>query len=319
MYTLPVALATFATGQYQADHGMLMAGLGRARRARADRVRALPALDHRGYRDHRTQGLSRRRQCVRRRDVALPARRRGRVLALLAGPTIVACRRGRRSTSRPSRPTLQTRLDARDTWASFVAMTDPTVRSAGRQPVGRRDARASQTSTDEHRRLHVEHVVAEQLGIISHAEAVDRLDRRCTRSRRWSATSRRPVLQLVRPPHRREADDVAADRRAAHADPLVGRQRLARDRPEDRVASAVPEVLGAGARRSTTRWTSGSTTGPTVNRDRASTYAPVDGRVALLLRHHREREPDRELHRHREGRAPDSEYFGAVADVPGYL
>ena len=26
MYTLPVALATFATGQYQADHGMLMAG-----------------------------------------------------------------------------------------------------------------------------------------------------------------------------------------------------------------------------------------------------------------------------------------------------
>jgi multiple sugar transport system permease protein len=26
MYTLPVALATFATGQHQADHGMLMAG-----------------------------------------------------------------------------------------------------------------------------------------------------------------------------------------------------------------------------------------------------------------------------------------------------
>ena len=26
LYTLPVALATFATGQYQADHGMLMAG-----------------------------------------------------------------------------------------------------------------------------------------------------------------------------------------------------------------------------------------------------------------------------------------------------
>jgi multiple sugar transport system permease protein len=26
MYTLPVALATFATGQYQADHGLLMAG-----------------------------------------------------------------------------------------------------------------------------------------------------------------------------------------------------------------------------------------------------------------------------------------------------
>ena len=26
MYTLPVALATFATSQYQADHGMLMAG-----------------------------------------------------------------------------------------------------------------------------------------------------------------------------------------------------------------------------------------------------------------------------------------------------
>ena len=57
----------------------------------------------------------------------------------------------------------------------------------------------------------------------------------------------RPVLQLVRPPDGREADGLAADRRAADADPLVGRQRLARGRPEDR-RRARPRALAPGAR-----------------------------------------------------------------------
>ena len=59
----------------------------------------------------------------------------------------------------------------------------------------------------------------------------------------------RPVLQLVRPPHRGEADDLAADRRAAGADPLLGRQRLAGRRaarggePRARAARAGPAAL----------------------------------------------------------------------------
>ena len=68
--------------------------------------------------------------------------------------------------------------------------------------------------------------------------------------------ARRPVLQLVRPPHRRRAEDLAVDGGPAHADPLVGRQRLARGRP------AHGRHERAGGRRaapasSTTAWTSG--------------------------------------------------------------
>ena len=55
----------------------------------------------------------------------------------------------------------------------------------------------------------------------------------------------RPVLQLVRPPDRREAHHLAAERRAADADPVVGRQRLARDRPEGR---RIARARGGGAR-----------------------------------------------------------------------
>jgi hypothetical protein len=44
--------------------------------------------------------------------------------------------------------------------------------------------------------------------------------------------------------------------------------------------------------------------------------APVTGDVAVLLRHDREREPDRELHRHRQGRAAAKEYFGAWRTFP---
>ena len=48
---------------------------------------------------------------------------------------------------------------------------------------------------------------------------------------------------------------------AAHPDPVVGRQRLAGDRPAV-VSNTVPEVVGSGRRRCSTAWTSASTTGP---------------------------------------------------------
>jgi len=63
---------------------------------------------------------------------------------------------------------------ARDTWASFVAMTDP---QSG-LPADRLEAdgtRSAQTSTTNIGAYMWSVLVAERLGIISHAEVVDRL------------------------------------------------------------------------------------------------------------------------------------------------
>ncbi len=109
-------------------------------------------------------------------------------------------------------------------------------------------------------------VAAERLGIIGRRELLAPHGRaRSRRSRRMETyDGHGPVLQLVRPPHRGEDDD-GQRRRAARADPVVRRQRLARGRPEDRRRARAAAARRARAR-STTRWTSASTTGPTVNR-----------------------------------------------------
>ena len=114
----------------------------------------------------------------------------------------------------------------------------------------------------------------------------------------------RPVLQLVRPPHRREAR--RRGRRPASRSttgPVVGRQRLARDRPEDRGRAASRSSRAAPAR-CTTAWTSASTTGrPSTGS--SSTTCPTPAASAVLLRHVRLREPDRHLHRRStQGRDP---------------
>ena len=57
-------------------------------------------------------------------------------------------------------------------------------------------------------------VVAERLGIIGHAEAVERLTKTLgTLETMERHAAERPVLQLVRPPQRRQAHRLAADRR----------------------------------------------------------------------------------------------------------
>ena len=68
------------------------------------------------------------------------------------------------------------------------------------------------------------------------------------------------------------------------------------------VRSAACRSCRRAPARSTTRWTSASTTVPDVNRILFH-YAPDTGDGAVLLRHRRLREPDRRLHRHRQGRA----------------
>ena len=85
-------------------------------------------------------------------------------------------------------------------------------------------------------------------------------------------------------------------------DPVVGRQRLAGGGPAGRRATRVPEVAArAGALFDSMDF--GFYYRPAVNRDRLPRRAR-HRRLAVLLRHDRQREPDRELHRDRQGRAP---------------
>ena len=121
----------------------------------------------------------------------------------------------------------QLRQYARDTWSSFVAMTDAHS-GLPADSLSADGTRSIQTSTTNIGAYMWSALVAERLGLITHAETVARLSTTIgTLERMERYQAHRPVLQLVRRPYGREADHVAADRRAADPDPLVGRQRLA--------------------------------------------------------------------------------------------
>ena len=137
---------------------------------------------------------------------------------------------------------------AAGTWASFVAMTDDEHRAADRPAQRGRDARRADVD-DEHRRVHVERGrrAAARPHRPARAGPADGED--ADHARAHGALRRqRPVLQLVRPPDGREAHDLAADRRAAHADPLLRRQRVARRRAADRAQHACRSSPRARAR-----------------------------------------------------------------------
>ena len=154
-------------------------------------------------------------------------------------------------------------------------------RAAGRHPRERRHAQRADVD-DEHRRLHVERRGGREARASSAAPSWCRAcgARSATLEGLERHADERPVLQLVRPPDRREADDLAAVRRAAGADPLVGRQRLARRRPEDRRRPR-PGAVAAGAARSTTAWTSASTTGrPSTGCSSTTSRTPAARRAA---------------------------------------
>ena len=84
------------------------------------------------------------------------------------------------------------------------------------------------------------------------------------------------------------------------------------------VQHSVPAAVARARARCTTRWTSASTT---AGRNRVLFhYRPDDPvGVALLLRHRRQREPDRRLHRHRPRPAAAEGVLRALAHVPGHL
>ena len=109
----------------------------------------------------------------------------------------------------------QARLEryAATTWASFVAMVD----TPSGLPTDQLHADGStdvQTSITNIGAYLWSAVAAERLGIIGHDELVTRLSGDARDAGTDGAPpARRPVLQLVRPPRRRQAHDLATDRR----------------------------------------------------------------------------------------------------------
>ena len=187
---------------------------------------------------------------------------------------------------------------------------------ANRHPLHGRRARRPDLD-HEHRRLHVEH--GRRGGARDHRSRrggePPRADRLHARGD-GAPPGKRPVLQLVRPPHRREDHRLAAERRTPRAPPVLGGQRLARHRARGRE----PKRSGAGRpdrgdlRQHGFRLLLRPGTQPDPLPLRAS-----DRQRALLLRHDRQREPDRELHRHRQGRASAQALFRGVPELHGHL
>ena len=165
---------------------------------------------------------------------------------------------------------------ARATWASFAAMTDE--QSAACPPTSSKPtARTSvQTSTTNIGAYMWSAVVAERLGIIGHARGGRAAGRRRSTSLEHMERHE-PSGQFYNwYDHRTGAKlTLAADRRRRYADPVLGRQRLARRRPAGRRERACPSCRRA-RRRSTTRWTSASTTGRT-STGSSSTTRPTTG------------------------------------------
>jgi len=100
------------------------------------------------------------------------------LMRMCVAVTIVAVLLAPASPASAARPDVRQTLlrYARDTWASFVAMTDPDS-GLPADRLGIDGSRSVQTSTTNIGAYMWSTVVAEKLGIISHQEAVDRLSR----------------------------------------------------------------------------------------------------------------------------------------------
>ena len=163
-------------------------------------------------------------------------------------------------------------------------------------------------------------VVAERLGIIGHAEAVDAprqtLD---TLETHGAPRAERPVLQLVRPPTRREADGLAADRRRRSTpDPVVRRQRLAR-RPGCR-SSPTPSRRSPDRRRALyDSMDFGFYYRPERQPDRVPRTRPSTGESPCCYDTIVSESRIATLHRHRQGRAAREGVLRRVADLPRHL
>ena len=201
---------------------------------------------------------------------------------------------------------------AAGTWASMAAMTDP---ASGLPPTScSPTAAASPDVDDEHRRVPVER--GRRGAARHHRQARAARARRADADHARGHGAPRPSGQFFNwydHRDRREAHPLAADRRRADADPLLGRQRLARRRPADR-GQRRPGALRPRERALRLDGLRGSTTGP-----RATGSLPLRARHrrgAVLLRHDRLREPDRDYVGIAKGDLPSRVYYGPWRTFP---
>ena len=162
---------------------------------------------------------------------------------------------------------------AEGTWRSFVAMTDDRTGFPA-DALERDGTRSVQTSTTNIGAYMWSAVVAERLGIIGRAELSARMRRTVDTLERLERHE--PSGQFYNWYDHRTGEKLTVwppSRRAARAAPLVGRQRLAGGRAEDR-RQPPPRAVAAGRTRSTTAWTSASTTGRPATRC-CSTTSPA--------------------------------------------
>ena len=239
--------------------------------------------------------------------------RRGGVLRVRASPR--AWRR-RRLAPAPQATGTSSERYAKRTWASFEAMTDDESGLPADIAGGGRLAQRADLD-HQHRRLPVER---RRRRASSGSSATPRGVRAARadhhHARVDGALPERPVLQLVRPPHRaRSSRSGRRRRRTLQADPLVGRQRLARGRASRSSATAsraraarrrALRLHGLGlyyrpratrcyfhiapdtppCRAATTRSSARADRRPTsASRAASSAAAAYFGRVALLPRH----------------------------------
>ena len=178
---------------------------------------------------------------------------------------------------------------AEGTWRSFAAMTDE---QSGLPPdiLERNGTRSVQTSTTNIGAYMWSAVAAERLrDLPSRAGEPPAQDDHVARED--GPPRERPVLQLVRPPHRREARAWPPSRRPVRQLAVVGRQRLARDRPEGRGRQR-PRAVAPGPR--AVRQHGLRLLLPARGNRILFHYVSDTGDGAVLLRHVRLREPDRQ-------------------------
>ena len=171
----------------------------------------------------RDRGDGRRGSCV----VSSPSHHRRR-------PPV---RRARRRAGLGRRALAQRSLRAAALRRGHLAFVRPARRYTHGAARGQRDIRREAVGlhlADEHRRVPVEHA-GRARGRAHRPPRGDRADgAHPGDARAHGARTERAVLQLVRPGHGGASDHVARRRLAAVPLPVVGRQRLARRRAEDR-------------------------------------------------------------------------------------
>ena len=173
--------------------------------------------------------------------------------------------------------------------------------------------RSVQTSTTNIGAYMWSALVAEDLRIIGHVKPSTGSIARCGRSSGWSAIRRAASTSTGTTTQRREADHLAAERRAADTDPLVGRQRLAGRRP---ARGGEPRARAAGARATDLRLDELRLLLPGRRQPHPVPLRAFHRRGGVLLRHDHLREPDRQLHRDREGRDPAAPLLRRVRSFP---